>query len=193
MIISKRDKGTTVACQQVRDDLALFSSVFGWYSSLRLWKALYGEIKKIGVETPRHWDKTSMVSIGGQAKGEWHVKRAISQGWVRTEQRANLLQSRCFVVLFFSADTVMETGSFFLFFIGRMPFHYDLWMQTLCRLILLSMHYVAQPSMAIWGREESPPTPATHTVSKALSPSVDSFLLLRVSLFASFPLQHKAS
>lgn len=93
----------------------------------------------------------------------------------------------------FSADTVMETGSFFLFFIGRMPFHYDLWMQTLCRLILLSMHYVAQPSMAIWGREESPPTPATHTVSKALSPSVDSFLLLCVSLFASFPLQHKAS
>lgn len=41
------------------------------------------------------------------------------------------------------------------FFIGHMPLHNDLWMQALCRLILLSMHYVARPSVTIWGRRDA--------------------------------------
>lgn len=50
---------------------------------------------------------------------------------------------------FFSADTVNMEGTRSGFFIGHMPLHNDLWMQAFCRLILLSVHYVAQPSMAI--------------------------------------------
>lgn len=52
-------------------------------------------------------------------------------------------------------------------------------MQALCRLILLSMHYVAQPSVAIWARGDTTSvsaaltihslTPALHAVSTSLS------------------------
>lgn len=74
---------------------------------------------------------------------------ASTESRMREKKRGNLLQSCCFVVLFFSADTVNMEGTGSAFFIGHMPLHNDLWMQALCRLILLSMHYVDQPSMAI--------------------------------------------
>lgn len=68
----------------------------------------------------------------------------------KNSSEGNLLQSCRFVVLFFfSADTVNMEGTGSVFFIGHMPLHNDLWMQGLCRLILLSMHYLDQPSMAI--------------------------------------------
>ncbi len=103
---------------------------------------------------------------------EQHRQWAMNQGWERREQRVNLLRSRCFVVLFFSADIVNMEGAGSDFFIGHMPLHNDLWMQALCSLILLSTHYVAQPSVAIWGREEaSPPhSPLPSILSTALSP-----------------------
>lgn len=41
----------------------------------------------------------------------------------RAESEFTAIPLFCSVV---SADTVMGTGSFFLFFIGRMPFYYDL-------------------------------------------------------------------
>lgn len=37
-------------------------------------------------------------------------------------------------------------------------------MQALCRLILLSMHYVAQPSVAIWGRGDATSVYAALTI-----------------------------
>lgn len=71
---------------------------------------------------------------------------------------------------------------FFFFFIGHMPLHNDLWMQALCRLILLSTHYVARPSVAIWlvvgGGDASCLTPALNHLSFRLlsQPSHSSFL-----------------
>ncbi len=129
---------------------------------------------------------------------EQHRQWAMNQGWERREQRVNLLRSRCFVVLFFSADIVNMEGAGSDFFIGHMPLHNDLWMQALCRLILLSTHYVAQPSVAIWGREEaSPLTPPYHLSSLLLCrPSCHSLyilFLLNFSLFPSLPLWLKAS
>lgn len=110
----------------------------------------------------------------GERGKERRRRWAMNQGWERREHGVNLLRSRCFVVLFFFCwhsehGRSRQRG----FFIGHMPLHNDLWMRALCRLILLSTHYVAQPSVAIWGREEASPPPHSlshHLPSIALSP-----------------------
>lgn len=65
----------------------------------------------------------------------------------------------CFFVL--TQWTCRERGAFF---IGHMPLHNDLWMQALCSLILLSMHYVARPSVTLWGRRDASSTSLPLTI-----------------------------
>lgn len=127
----------------------------------------------------------------GQAKGE--KSNTGSEQWIKDESeesRVNLLRSRCFVVLFFFCWHSEHGGSRQRFFIGHMPLHNDLWMQALCRLILLSTHYVAQPTVTIWGREEASPSHSffNHLSSLLLScPSCHSLYILFLRNFSLFP------
>lgn len=75
------------------------------------------------------------------------------EGEKRRERRE--FPSSCFLSLI-PADTVnMSMKEQFFFCIGHMPFHNDLWTRTRPRLIVLSMHYVLQSSVAVW--ETHPP------------------------------------
>lgn len=73
--------------------------------------------------------------------------RGAGDQWIYCHAAVLLL---CFFVL--TQWTCREQGAFF---IGHMPLHNDLWTQALCSLILLSMHYVARPSVTLWGRREA--------------------------------------
>lgn len=105
----------------------------------------------------------------------------------------------CSVFFLLTQRTWREQAA--VFFIGHMPLHNDLWMQALCRLILLSTHYVAQPSVAIWGREEaSPPRSLSYHLSSLMlsrpsyhSLSVRTFSSQLLPRFYAHPLRLKAS
>lgn len=107
-------------------------------------------------------------------------KRGYSQ-WIKdeTEKSAAMkftaIPLLCCSVFFCWHSEQREQAAFF---IGHMPLLNDLWTQGLFWLILLSTHYVAQPSMAIWGgkRKHSPLTlfisiyPLTHSAVYSLFP-----------------------
>jgi len=170
MIIS----GEVVTSQGLTGDLAILSSMLGWET--KLYPVLMESISKrndSGRGRVTEWEDGTVATVfpweheaKDKRRKEWQW--AMNQGWERREQIycvPAVLLSCCF----FSADTVNIAGGdgvFFFFFIGHMPLHNDLWMQPFCRRILLSMHYVAQPSVAIWGSEEA--SPLTHSLISSL-------------------------
>lgn len=172
MIIS----GEVVTSQGLTGDLAILSSMLGWET--KLYPVLMESISKrndSGRGRVTEWEDGTVATVfpweheaKDKRRKEWQW--AMNQGWERREQRLNLLRSRCFVVLLFffcwHSEHSRRRQRLLLFFIGHMPLHDDLWMQPFCRRILLSMHYVAQPSVAIWGSEEA--SPLTHSLISSL-------------------------
>lgn len=174
MIISKRDEGMSVACRGLIGDLVVFSSMFkgGWgewkivLHSVLIENIVRGNKGRRRTDTRRssmRENEKMMATIfirtwsEGQAKGEKSVSQwAMNQGWERrgVSEFIAILLFCCSVFFLLTQWTCREQAAFF---IGHMPLHNDLWMLALCRLILLSMHYVAQPSVAIWGEKGSIP------------------------------------
>lgn len=110
----------------------------------------------------------------------------------------NLLQSCFLLFCFFFCWHSEHGGNRQHFFIGHMPLHNDLWMRALCRLILLSMHYVAQPSMVMGGGG----APLLHTHMLSIHPLTDAavhsifspiFLFLCLSNYDWKPLKDGAT
>lgn len=77
-------------------------------------------------------------------------KRGYSQ-WIKDETEKSAAMKFTAILLFCFFCWHSEQREQAAFFIGHMPLLNDLWTQGLFWLILLSTHYVAQPSMAIWG------------------------------------------
>lgn len=107
--------------------------------------------------------------------------RGAGDQWIYCHAAVLLL---CFFVL--TQWTCREQGAFF---IGHMPLHNDLWTQALCSLILLSMHYVARPSVTLWGSRDASCTslPLTiHTLTMGPLCTFCNFSLFLLTWTASY-------
>lgn len=165
MIISKRDEGMAVACQGLTGNLVIFSWMLGggWetvFNSMLMENIVRGNKGERGTETRTGGIENEKMgwwqqfSIQHEEKDwdrglrkEQDRQLTMNQGWEESREWIFAILLVCCSVFF--CWHRKHGGNTQWFFIGHMPLQNDLWMQAFCRLILLSTHYVAQPSMAI--------------------------------------------